>query len=329
MRRVTLDGKNILVAGASGFIGVNLLKYLTKTKANLFGTLYAKPMPVNIPDVTLRQCDLTTKDGCRKAVEGMDYVFMCAANSSGAAVMEKTPLVHLTPNVIMNAMMLEAAYEADVSKLCFISSNTVYPNVEHAVTENEASFEFFEKYHIVGWMKRFSEIMCDMYSNHIKTPMDTLVVRPGNLYGPFDKFNWQESKVVAALIRRAIEKQNPLEIWGDGHDVKDFLYIDDFVEGLIKAFTSNEIKEPINIASGSSVTIRDVLHEILEATRYQHADVRFDSTKPSMIPIRRIDTSAMTRETGWTPKTSLTQGVRQTVAWYSSYFQDSSPEEKQ
>ena len=69
---------------------------------------------------------------------------MCAANSSGAAVMEKSPLVHLTPNVIMNAMILEAAYEANISKLCFISSNTVYPHVEHPVKENEASYEFLK-----------------------------------------------------------------------------------------------------------------------------------------------------------------------------------------
>ena len=87
--------------------------------------------------------------------------------------------------------------------------------------------------------------------------------------------------MVAALIRRAIEKQNPLEIWGDGHDLKDFLYIDDFVEGLVKAFTYTDVKGPINIASGSSVTIRDVLHEVLVAARHQHADVKFDATKPS------------------------------------------------
>ena len=82
-------------------------------------------------------------------------------------------------------------------------------------------------------MDGFSELMCNMYSQKIKAPMETLIIRPGNLYGPFDKFV-EGSKVIAALIRRSIEKQT--KVWGDGSDIKDFLYIDDFIEGMLVAF---------------------------------------------------------------------------------------------
>ena len=84
-------------------------------------------------------------------------------------------------------------------------------------------------------MKQFSELMCKMYSQKIKKPMETLIIRPGNLYGPFDKFTLKESKVIAALIRRSLEKENPFNVWGDGSDIKDFLYIDDFIEGMLMA----------------------------------------------------------------------------------------------
>ena len=71
---------------------------------------------------------------------------MCAANSSGAAIMEKTPLVHLTPNVVMNSQILSAAYENEISKFCFISSNTVYPVTDFPVKEDDVTNEFFHKY---------------------------------------------------------------------------------------------------------------------------------------------------------------------------------------
>jgi GDP-L-fucose synthase len=253
---------------------------------------------------------------CLDVCRDIDFVFMCAANSSGAAVMDRRPLTHLTPNLVMNAQMLAAAYENGVQKFCFISSNTVYPLTDQPVAEEAAGFEFYEKYFIVGWMKRFSEIMCDMYSEKINRKMSTLVVRPGNLYGPFDKFDPAESKVVAALIRRAVEKQNPYVVWGDGHDVKDFLFIDDFISGLICAFARLENVGPINIASGVPVTIRDVLSIIMREVGHDDAEIIFDASKPTMIPKRLIDVSKMNRLTGWKPQVSLADGLRETIRWY-------------
>ena len=89
---------------------------------------------------------------CKELCREIDVVVMCAANSSGAAIMEKTPLVHLTPNIRMNLNMLEAAYEYGVKKFVFISSNTVI-HVDYAVKEEDLQYSFFEKYHVVGWMK--------------------------------------------------------------------------------------------------------------------------------------------------------------------------------
>ena len=250
--------KTILVAGASGFVGTHLSNKLYELGANVVAT-YNKRIPIDLAISSKLKCDFTKYDDCLKATQDVDYVFMCAANTSGAAVMEKTPLAHLTPNVVMNSQILAAAYENKVSKFCFISSNTVYPVTDFAVKEDDVNYEFFSKYFIVGWMKLFSEKMTEMYSKHIKTPMDTLVVRPGNLYGPNDKFTWTESKVIAALIRKCIERQNPLPVWGDGEDLKDFLYIDDFIEGLLTAFENSKEFESINIASSIPVTIKDII----------------------------------------------------------------------
>ena len=136
--------KKILVAGSSGFIGKNLILNLSKMGAIVRGTyLHHKP-DVAIKNVEFMRCDFTSAKQCLSATKGIEYVFMCSANTSGALVMEKTPLVHLTPNIIMNALILEASYINNVNKFCFISSNTVYPVKDKPVTENDANFEFLK-----------------------------------------------------------------------------------------------------------------------------------------------------------------------------------------
>jgi GDP-L-fucose synthase len=319
----------VLVTGGAGFVGINLINRLLDEGAQVRATLYNKDPVIKDHRIEYIRGDLRLEEDCEKVVDGMDYVFMCAANTSGAKVMSTTPLVHLTPNMLMNIQMLQAAYTFGVKKFLFISTNTVYPLTDFAVKESDVTNEFYESYHIVAWMKRFTEIVCDMYSSRIKEPMKTVVVRPGNLYGPFDKFDWEKSKVIPAIMRRAIEKHNPFEVWGDGMDLKDFLYIDDLVDGLILAMEKLEEFEPINIASGVPVTIRDVLSEILKSADYEDADVQYDISKPTMIPKRMIDISLAKDKLGFKPKVSLEDGIQRTVDWYRDFYKNSTPENSQ
>ena len=317
-----------MVTGGAGFVGVNLIKRLLDEGADIRATLHINKPVLNDNRIEYFYGDLRIEENCQKAVAGVDYVFMCAANTSGAKVISTTPLVHLTPNMLMNIQMLQAAYTFGVKKFLFISSNTVYPLTDFAVKESDVTNEFYESYHIVAWMKRFTEIVCEMYSNRIKEPMKTIVVRPGNLYGPYDKFDWEKSKVIPAIMRRAIERHDPFEVWGDGMDLKDFLYIDDCIDGLILAMEKLEEFEPINIASGIPVTIRDVLTQILKSADYDDADVQYDSSKPTMIPKRMIDISLAKEKLGFEPKVSLQDGIHKTVQWYKEYYINSSPEDK-
>jgi len=321
------QNKKVLVAGGAGFVGSNLIERLLELGADVTATLHNKAAVIQDNRITYLTCDLRNPEDCKQAVKNIDYVFMCAANTSGAKVMATTPLVHLTPNLLMNINMLEASYEAGVGKFLFMSSNTVYPLTDFAVKEDDVTNEFYKSYHIVAWMKRFTEIVCDMYSTKIQKPMKTVVVRPGNLYGPRDKFDWEKSKVIPALIRRAVEKYDPFVVWGDGMDLKDFLYIDDYVDGMLLAMEKLDEFQPINIASGQAVTIRDVLGEILKAASYQDAPVEYDSSKPTMIPKRMIDISLAKKILGWQPKVSLQEGIKKTVDWYKETYKYKTPED--
>ena len=260
---------------------------------------------------------MTKREDCQKVAKDMDYVFMCAANTSGAAVMEKTPLVHVTPNVLMNTLILEAAYEAKIQKFLWFSSNSVYPVTDYPVKEEEMmKGDLFEKYFCVGWMKRFTEILCEMYATKIKNPMKIVVVRPANIYGPYDDFEWETSHVIPALIRKVVERHKLIEVWGDGNDIKDFIYIGDLIEGVLLAMEKIETFNPVNIATGKSCTVKEVLNAILAADSYQDAKIVFNSSKPTMIPKRLIDTSKAKNILGFEAKTPLVDGIKRTVEWY-------------
>jgi len=307
--------KKVLVAGGAGFVGTNLVQKLLELEAKV-RAVDIKELQIKDERIEYFQADLTQKQNCQKAVEGVEYVFMMAANTSGAQVMEKTPLVHVTPNLIMNSLMLEDSYEAGVKKFLFHSSSTVYPVSDKPCKENDMKYgDFFSKYYFVGWMKQFSEVLCEMYTR-VKNPMKTIVVRPANIYGPYSDFELETSHVIPALIRKVIERHNPIEVWGDGNEVKDFIYVDDLVEGDLLAMEKLESFEPLNIASGRPCSVKEVLEAILKADNYQDAKIVFDSSKPTMIPKRLIDPSRAKKLLGFEAKTSFVQGIKNTVEWY-------------
>ena len=122
-----------MVTGGAGFVGVNLIKRLLDEGANIRATLHNNKAVLNDNRIEYFSGDLRLEKDCQKAVSDIDYVFMCAANTSGAKIMATTPLVHLTPNILMNMQMLQAAYAAGVKKFLFISTNTVYPLTDFPV----------------------------------------------------------------------------------------------------------------------------------------------------------------------------------------------------
>lgn len=320
-----LEGAKVLVTGGTGFIGVNLVQRLLTHRCRVRATLHRRPAVLNDPAIEYVQADLTVMDDCRRAVDGVDFVFMCAANTSGAAVMASTPLVHVTPNVVMNAQILEAAYFANVKRFCFISSSAAYPpSGDRPVREDEMfEGEPYDTYYAVGWMKRYSELLCRVYAQKLKRPMPTVVIRPSNVFGPYDDFDFRTSHMMAALIRRVVERRQPLEVWGTGNDVKDHIFVDDFIDGTLAAFEHSSGHLAVNIASGEGFSVRQVLETILDVDGYRDADVRFDPSKPTMIPIRLVDISLAKSLLGFEARTSMREGIRRTVEWYRRSVQTS------
>ena len=311
-------GKKVLIAGGAGFIGTNLGLALGRRGADLRLTTHEKPLQATFPGAEAVALDLRRPEDCARAVEGMDYVFLCAAHTSGAAVIRTTPLVHITPNVLINTLMLEAAHRAGVQRFCFISSGAAYPPTGSRPVAEPEMFDGnpHDAYFAAGWMKRYAEVLCRTYAEKIPNPMPTVVVRPSNVYGPYDKYDFAVSHVTAALIRRVVERHSPLEVWGSGEDIRDLVYVDDFIEGLLAAFATQRPYLAVNICAGKGHSVKQILQAILEVDGYHKADVRYDPSRPSTIPVRLMDNALARQELGFEVKTSLEEGLRRTIEWY-------------
>jgi len=310
--------QRVLVTGGSGLTGSLLIERLLGEQAIVRATLHNRE-PVVVDDrVEYIRCDLTRQDDCWKAVEGMRYIFHCAVNIAGAGSMLIGPMDRVTPNIVMDAQILKAAYDAHVEKFLTFGSSTSYAPSGNRYVKEEEIFEGdpYEKYFFVGWMKRFMEILCQMYGEKLSEPMTTIVLRPTNIYGPNDTFEPATSHVTPALIRKVVERQDPLEVWGAGDEVRDLIYVDDVVEASVLAMEKIESHISINIGLGRGHSVMEILQMILELDGYRDARIVLDPSKPTMIPIRLVDTTKAEAVLGFRPRTDLREGLRKTIEWY-------------
>ena len=311
------DGKTVLVAGGTGLIGANLIEALLETGATVRATIHDDPAVIIDDRIEYLTVDLKTTEGCSKALKGVEYAFLCAADTSGAAVMVNNPMAQITGNVLINTFFFEAAVLEKLDRLLFISSSAVYPDADYPVKEHEGfDGDPFETYFGVAWMKRYAEKLITFY--HRRYGLKSAIVRPSNVFGPYDKFDPERSHVLPALIRRATSGENPLEVWGAGDEVRDFIYATDFVRGLLLALEKCADAEPVNIASGRLTTIGECAEIILREGGLHDTKVRFDPSKPTTIPYRAVYTEDGNRRMGFKAEVSLEDGLRKTIEWYRS-----------
>lgn len=307
----------ILITGGAGLVGQNLTNRLVELGLDL-RVHVNKRRPRQIYDqVEYVSGDLRNYDNCLQIMKEVDCVVHAAASTSNAVDTVNDPLAHVTPNVAMNNFLIDAAYREQVKKYIFISSNTVYPPKGDIPVE-ETDFIYDPPYPVyfpVGWMKRYAEIQCELYSKYLPNPMTTIVVRPANLYGPHDKYDFARCHVTPATIRKVADNLNPIPIWGDGSELRDLLYIDDFISALELIIEKQNSYDCYNIGSNKVYSVMDVLNTMKSLVNNINP-VEFIAGKPSMIPVRKINSNKIMNQLGWSPKISLEQGLLKTYQWY-------------
>jgi GDP-L-fucose synthase len=307
-----MSGAKVLVAGGSGLVGANLTQRLVHDGAKVLSTFTTRP-PQLLREA-YRQYDFTQFDDCLEATRDRDIVFLCAAQIGGAKTMREQPTQFMLPNLEINAGLFEACSRNGVGKVVFVSSSTVYQLASHPIREDELDLNQppFELYFGVGWLNRYLEKLAAFYRQTRGIQVE--VLRPTNIYGPHDHFEDDRAHVLPALINRALRRENPFVVWGDGTAVRNFIYVDDFVDDLLLVAGKDCGGEPLNVAGDRDLTIRQAVREVLDATNHP-VEPEYDASKPTAIPYRALNTNRFVGIFGPRKRTPFEEGVRRTVEW--------------
>ena len=311
------QNKNVLVTGGTGFCGVHVVQELLKQGARVRVPVHNRPPVVEDPNIETIRVDLTREEDCLTAVKGVDYVFHFAGAVGSAGVSPAYSMAAIATNLSLMSRVLHAAWQENVERLLLCGSSTVYPAFEHPVEEEEAwDGPTHPSYFGYGWMHRYFEKLAEFVAS--RSDIKIARVRPTAVYGRWDNFDPASSHVVPSLVRKAVEKQDPYEVWGTGDEVRDLLHVSDLAKGCLLMLEKYATCDPVNIGYGQGVTIREVAQIILKAAGHEQADVEFNTSRPTNIPFRMVNISKAKRLLGFEPQVSLEQGLRDTVEWYTN-----------
>jgi GDP-L-fucose synthase len=308
--------KKVLVTGGTGFVGSHLVEELVRRGAGVRVPIHQRPLRIRDESIEKLPADLTRLEDCLKAVKGVDFVFHAAGAVGAASVKAAGSMAAITTNLILTAQILQVSWSEGVDRLLLFGSSTGYPATDHPVNEKEMwNGPTHPSYFGYGWMRRYLERLGEFVAS--KSTVKIALVRPSAVYGRWDNFDPDTSHVVPALIRRAVEKEDPYEVWGTGDEVRDFLHITDLARGCLSILENYATCDPLNIGYGKGVTIKEILSIILKAAGHEKARVAFDDSKPTAIPFRMVDISKAKEILGFEPKVSLQEGLKDTVEWYT------------
>ena len=317
--------KKIVVCGAGGFIGGHLVADLLRQGETNIRAVDIKPLGEwyqKFDQVENLSLDLGEKEAAETALAGAAQVYNLAADMGGMGFIENNrALCMLT--VLINTHLLMAAKKHNVERYFYASSACVYaagkqtdPNVTALKEEDAYPAEAEDGY---GWEKLFSERMCRHFTEDFK--LLTRVARFHNVYGPEGTYEGGREKAPAAICRKVIEAKlsgkHEIEIWGDGHQTRSFMYIDDCVLGIQKIMHSDNVTMPINLGSSEMVTINQLV-DIAENIAGLKLHRNYNLKAPKGVNGRNSDNTLIEKLLGWEPNISLKSGLDKTYAWILS-----------
>jgi nucleoside-diphosphate-sugar epimerase len=319
--------KKILVAGAGGFIGGHLVQDLVKSGYKV-RAVDIKPLnewyqiSTDSDNLVL---DLRQKDNCFQAVNGYNEVFNLAADMGGMGFIENNKAACMI-SVLINTHLLIASKECGIERFFYASSACVY-NGEKQTDPANPGLKESDAYPALaedgyGWEKLFSERMCRHFSEDFG--LITRVARFHNVYGPYGTFDGGREKAPAAICRKVIESvitgNKEIVIWGDGHQTRSFMYIDDCIKGIKDIMYSN-INEPLNLGSSEMVSINELV-DIVEDIAGHKLSRKYDLDAPKGVRGRNSDNTLINKFLGWEPSITLRTGLKKTYDWINSQIVD-------
>ncbi len=306
-----------IIAGASGLIGRHALARLADWPGVTGTALWRSRKPPSAPkNFRVTEADLSTPEAARSAIDDADFLLMFAGMVAPSPVLARDPVAPAVANLRLITNALEAAWLAGVKKVVWLSSTTVYPDFEGTIDEPMATQgEPPGNWYPIGSAMRTGEMLCRTYSSHPARPMPCIALRPTLVYGDHDSFG-DDAHFVPALVRRVAERQDPIEVWGDGEQRRDLVHADDVVDAALLALARISGFDTFNVGGGESVSVNHVLARLTAIDGYANARIVHRDARPSAARARSFSIGKARRLIGYSPQVGLDEGLRRTLAWF-------------
>jgi len=310
--------KKVLVAGGTGTIGIPLVKRLIELEANVTvvsmdSVEYSRAVLGD--NVFFMRKDLTNFNNCLGATKNQDYVFNLVGIKGSTGIGETKVASYLVPMLRFQTNLMEASFRNGVSRYLFVSSVCAYPQLS-SPKEEDCLWNGLPKQNdrIPGVAKRIGEVQGEAYLQEYGWDA-VRIVRPSNVYGPFDDFDPATAQVIPALIRRMIDGENPIKVWGDGSAVRDFIFSEEVADWMLVALEKAPPCVPINLGSGKGTAIKELAETIAQCVP-EPPRIEWDTAKPSGDSVRILSMERAKKLIGFKSKTDLKEGIKKTVDWY-------------
>jgi len=250
-----------------------------------------------------------------------DLIIHLAAVVGGIGANQKNPGKFFYENLMMGTQLIEQSRLAGVRKFVALGTVCAYPKFTPTPFKEDDLWNGYpeETNAPYGLAKKMMLVQSQGYREQYG--FNSIFLLPANLYGPGDNFDPESSHVIPALIRKCVEARDNqvpfIEAWGTGNASREFLYVEDCAEGVLRAAASYDESEPVNLGTGNEIKISDLLQMIARLTRFE-GEIRWQSDKPDGQPRRRLDVSRARERFGFEAQMALEEGLRRTIDWYET-----------
>jgi GDP-L-fucose synthase len=314
-----LPGRYI-VTGASGLIGMSALKALSNTPDVSVRAIVHSSRPQIIADnVSYLSADLTQRSCCKEVIKDADYLFMFAGILSTTPMLAVDPISHIMSNLAINAYTLESAYLSGIKKVLWVSTPAAYSQSVRTANESDMfKGDPPDNYFAVGWMTRYIETLCKFYATKLKS-MNIVIIRPTTVYGENEGFDLKSCHILPALVRKVVERYDPIEIWSNPEQTKDLIHADDVIEASLLAFEKAKRFDVFNVGYGKEYSIKELLGMVMSVDNYA-AKVFSHFSENKITRTRTIDLSKSKRVLNFKPNISIKQGISRLILECKSHI---------
>jgi GDP-L-fucose synthase len=297
----------VLVTGGGGFLGSHLVQRLREDGHDVVVARRSDH------DLTREQDAIELFDEAHP-----ELVFHLAAEVGGIGANRANPGRYWYANVVMGAHVLEQARRVDARKVVLAGTVCAYPKFTPVPFREDDLWDGYPEETNAPYGVAKKSVLVGAQAYRDQYGLDAIFLLPANLYGPRDNFHPTNAHVIPDLIRKMVDSSDEVVLWGDGSPTREFLYVEDCVDGFVAAAARYDGPEPVNLGSGAEISIRELAELVAELVGFE-GRVEWDTSMPNGQPRRSLDASRARELFGWEARTPLREGLEQTIAWYRQH----------